>query len=257
MPARITFSLAQGVVFTAFEDYKWANQTVRSLTSFKDTDMDYAAARRHMVDSQILPNKVTDPRIIDAMASLPRESFVPDNRRNTCYVDEALSVGDSRYLMEPMIVARMLQLVEPGEDDLALIVGCATGYTAAVLAGMIGTAVVVESDSTMAAKASETLSDLGIDNVAVMEGPLTGGYPKQGPYDLIIFDGAVPEVPRTIIDQLAEGGRLVAVVGGGDARTMGRVVVMTRFHGQVSSTDMFQAGTPMLPGFQQQAGFTF
>lgn len=219
--------------------------------------MDYAAARRHMVDSQILPNKVTDPRVIDAMASLPRESFVPENRRSISYVDEALSIGDSRYLMEPMIVARLLQHAEPGEDDLALIVGCATGYTAAVLAGMISTAVVVESDSAMAAQASETLSELGIDNVAVMEGPLAEGYPKQGPYDLIVFDGAVPDVPQTIIDQLAEGGRLVAVVGGGDERNMGRVVVMTRFRGVVSSMDVFQAGTPMLPGFEQASGFSF
>lgn len=219
--------------------------------------MDYAAARRHMVDSQILPNKVTDPRVIDAMSNLPRESFVPENRRSISYVDEALSIGDSRYLMEPMIVGRLLQHAEPGEDDLALIVGCGTGYTAAVLAGMISTAVVVESDSAMAAQASQTLADLGIDNVAVMEGPLADGYPKQGPYNLIVFDGAVPDVPRAIIDQLAEGGRLVAVVGGGDDRNMGRVVVMTRFHGVVSSTDAFQAGTPMLPGFEQAAGFSF
>lgn len=219
--------------------------------------MDYAAARRHMVDSQILPNKVTDPRIIDSMATLPRESFVPENRRSTSYVDEALSVGDNRYLMEPMVVARLLQLAEPGEEDLALIIGCATGYTAAVLAGMIGTAVVVESNAAMAENASQILSDLGIDNVAVMEGALIEGYPKQGPYDVIVFDGAVPEVPQAIIDQLAEGGRLVAVVGGGDDKTMGHVVIMTRYHGVVSSTDMFQAGTPMLPGFETSAGFSF
>ena len=219
--------------------------------------MDYAAARRHMVDSQILPNKVTDPRIIDAMSKLPRESFVPEPRQGTSYVDEAVSVGDSRFLMEPMVTARLLQHAEPREDALALIVGCATGYTAAVLAGMISTAVVVESNTAMAEQASRTLSDLGIDNVAVMEGPLAEGYPKQAPYDLIVFDGAVPEVPQTIIDQLAEGGRLVAVVGGQNSRTMGNVIVMTRFHGAVSSTDVFQAGTPMLPGFEQSSGFSF
>lgn len=219
--------------------------------------MDYAAARRHMVDSQILPNKVTDQRIIDAMARLPRESFVPEHRRGTSYVDEAVSVGDSRFLMEPMVTARLLQHAEPQEDNLALIVGCATGYTAAVLAGMISTAVVVESNAAMAEQASETLSELGIDNVAVMEGALADGYPKQAPYDLIVFDGAVPEVPQTIVDQLAEGGRLVAIVGGGDSMHLGHVVVTTRFHGAVSSTETFQAGTPMLPGFDQPAGFAF
>jgi protein-L-isoaspartate(D-aspartate) O-methyltransferase len=224
---------------------------------YEDVSMDYATARRHMVDCQILPNKVTDQRIIDAMASLPREYFVPENRRGTSYVDEAVSVGENRYLMEPMVTARLLQHAEPHEDSLALIVGCATGYTAAVLAGMISTTVVVESNKAMAELASQTLSDLGIDNVAVMEGSLADGYPKQAPYDLIVFDGAVPEVPQTIIDQLAEGGRLVAIVGGGDSRHLGHVVVMTRFHGAVSSSEVFQAGTPMLPDFEQPAGFTF
>lgn len=219
--------------------------------------MDYAAARRHMVDSQILTNKVTDPRIINAMAALPRESFVPDDRRDISYVDEAIAVGGSRFLMEPMITARLLQHAEPHENDLALVVGCATGYTAAVLAGMTSTVVAIESDKAMVDTASATLSALGIDNVAIMEGPLSEGYPKQAPYDLIVFDGAVPEVPQQIVDQLAEGGRLVAIIGGGDSRTMGSVIVMTRFHGAVSSRDIFQAGTPMLPGFEQATCFNF
>ncbi len=219
--------------------------------------MDYAAARRHMVDSQILTNKVTDPRIIDAMAALPRESFVPENLRDISYVDEAIDLGDNRYLMEPMVTARLLQHAEPREDGLALVVGCASGYTAAVLAGMTSTVVVVENNKVMADKASETLSSLGIDNVAIMEGALSEGYPKQAPYDLIVFDGAVPEVPQQIIDQLAEGGRLVAIIGGGDSRTMGNVIVMTRFHDAISSMDIFQAGTPMLPGFEHPGGFSF
>ena len=219
--------------------------------------MDYAAARRHMVDSQILTNKVTDPRIIDAMAALPRESFVPENLRDISYVDEAIDLGDNRYLMEPMVTARLLQHAEPREDGLALVVGCASGYTAAVLAGMTSTVVVVENNKVMADKASETLSSLGIDNVAIMEGALSEGYPKQAPYDLIVFDGAVPEVPQQIIDQLAEGGRLVAIIGGGDSRTMGNVIVKTRFHDAISSMDIFQAGTPMLPGFEHPGGFSF
>ena len=143
--------------------------------------MDYAKARRHMVDSQILPNRVTDPRIIAAMESLPREAFVPEDRKGVAYVDEAIPVGNGRHLMEPMVVARLLQTAEPNEDDVALVVGSATGYTAAVLAKMISAVVVVESDAGLVAQASSTLSELGIDNVAVMEGALSEGYPKQAP----------------------------------------------------------------------------
>lgn len=219
--------------------------------------MDYAKARRHMVDSQILPNRVTDPRIIATMESLPRESFVPDERKGLAYVDEAIPVGNGRHLMEPMIVARLLQTAEPNEDDVALVVGSATGYTAAVLAKMTSTVVVVESDAELAAQASSTLSELGIDNVAVMEGVLSEGYPKQAPYDLIIFDGSVAEVPESIQAQLAEGGRLVAVVGGQDHGLLGSAVVMSNFHGALSERAVFEVGTPPLPGFAQSQAFSF
>ena len=219
--------------------------------------MDYAKARRHMVDSQILPNRVTDPRIIAAMESLPREAFVPEDRKGVAYVDEAIPVGNGRHLMEPMVVARLLQTAEPNEDDVALVVGSATGYTAAVLAKMISAVVVVESDAGLVAQASSTLSELGIDNVAVMEGALSEGYPKQAPYDLIIFDGAVAEVPQSIQDQLAEGGRLVAVVGGLSHGMLGSAVVMSNFHGAVSARAVFEAGTPPLPGFTEDQAFSF
>ena len=220
--------------------------------------MDYAKARRHMVDSQILPNRVTDPRIIAAMESLPRESFVPEDRKSVAYVDEAIPVGNGRHLMEPMIVARLLQTAEPNDDDVALVVGSATGYTAAVLSKMTSAVVVVvESDAALAAQASTTLSELGIDNVAVMEGSLSEGYPKQAPYDLIIFDGAVAEVPQSIQAQLAEGGRLVAVVGGLSHGMLGSAVVMSNFHGAVSARAVFEAGTPPLPGFTADQAFSF
>jgi protein-L-isoaspartate(D-aspartate) O-methyltransferase len=227
------------------------------LEIIRERFMDYAQARRHMVDSQILPNKVTDPRIIDAMENLPRESFVPEDRKGVAYVDEAIPVGNGRHLMEPMIVARLLQIAEPGEDDVALVVGSSTGYTAAVLAKMTSTVVVVESDAELVAEASSTLSELGIDNVAVMEGPLSEGYPKQAPYDLIIFDGAVAEVPQSIQAQLAEGGRLVAVVGGLSQGMLGSVVVMSNFHGALSARAVFEAGTPPLPGFTGEQAFSF
>lgn len=219
--------------------------------------MDFAVARRHMVDSQILPNRVTDTRVIAAMSDLPRESFVPDAWKSLAYIDEAVPVGNGRHLMEPMAVARLMQTAEPRAGDIALVIGSATGYTAAILARIVDTVVVVEDDSGLIQQASSTLSGLGVDNVAIMEGALENGYPDQAPYDLIVFDGSVEQVPDGIKRQLAEGGRLVAVVGGQGRGLLGRAVVMTRFHGAISERTAFEVGTPPLPGFTAKQGFSF
>mgnify|MGYP001332951063 CR=1 FL=1 len=219
--------------------------------------MDFSNARRHMIDSQILPNKVTDVRIIDAMSTVPREIFVPDIYQGTSYVDEALRIVEGRYIMEPMIVAKLLQHAEPKEEDLALIIGCGTGYTAAILSSLVATIIVVESNALLVEKATDVLLDLKIDNVAIIEGELCKGCVKQGPYNVIIFDGSIPQVPQPIIDQLEEGGRLVAVVNPESERELGNGIVMTRFHNAISSIEQFQAGTPMLPGFDTDTSFIF
>ena len=218
--------------------------------------MDFELARRHMVDSQILPNKVTDPHLIDAMSELPREAFVPDARKSLAYCDEAIEVAPGRYLMEPMVVGRLLETVAAKPGDVALVIGASTGYLAALLSRLADTVVVVESDPSLAKAASATLADLGIDNAVVMEAPLGEGYPKQAPYDIIVFDGAVPQVPEGIAQQLSENGRLVAIVGG-DTGLPGRAMLTTRFNGALSSRHLFDAGTPTLPGFDVPDGFTF
>jgi protein-L-isoaspartate(D-aspartate) O-methyltransferase len=218
--------------------------------------MDFAAARRNMIDCQVLPNRVTDDRVIDAMAELPREVFVPQEKQTIAYVDEALSVGGGRYLMEPMITARLLQTARIGPEDVVLCIGCGTGYAAALLSKLANTVVVVESDKALAKQAEETLSKLGIDTVAVIGGKMANGYPKQAPYDVIFFDGAVPSVPEKIEKQLADGGRLVAVCSE-PGSAIGRAVLATRFGDVVSQRDLFDAGTPELPGFELEEAFTF
>mgnify|MGYP001268445217 CR=1 FL=1 len=218
--------------------------------------MDFAAARRNMIDCQILPNKVTDDRVIDAMAEMPREAFVPAEKRSIAYVDEALSVGGGRYLMEPMVTARLLQSARIGADDVVLCIGCGTGYSAALLSKLANTVVVVESDKAMAKQAQETLSALGIDTVAVIDGKMANGYPKQAPYDVIFFDGAVPRIPEKIEKQLADGGRLVVVCSEGDT-ALGSAVLAVRYGDTVSRRDLFDAGTPDLPGFELEEAFTF
>lgn len=219
-------------------------------------DAQYAKARRNMVDCQILPNRVTDENVIAAMGMLPRELFLPSVRQNRAYSDETLLIEDSRYMMQPMVLARLLDVAEIRKQDVALAVGCASGYGVAVLAGMVDTVIAIESDSSLRAKAERNLGALGIDNVAIVDGVLADGYPKDAPYDLIFIDGAVPEVPDGIARQLSDGGRLVCVEMA-PGKPVGRGVLMTRYGDAISKREIFDAVEPLLPGFGKEAVFSF
>jgi protein-L-isoaspartate(D-aspartate) O-methyltransferase len=216
--------------------------------------VDFAAARRNMVESQIRPNRVTDEKLIAAFAKLPREEFVPKRLRSVAYVDEAVPLGDGRHLMEPMLLARLIQTAAPAAGDLALVVGCGTGYGATVLAHLVGAVVALESEPGLAQQATQTLGRLGVDTVSVTTGALDKGCPDQAPFDVILFDGAVPQIPESISSQLAEGGRLVAVVAGS---RVGKATLVTRRRGVLTSREVFDAGTPMLPGFERKSAFVF
>jgi len=216
--------------------------------------MDYTAARRNMVESQLRPNKVTNPALIEALASVPRELFVPESLRGVAYVDEDVPLGSGRFLMEPMILGRLLELAAVRPSDAALVVGAASGYSAAVLAGLANSVVALESDHELAPRAAQTLRTLGLSNVAVVEGPLAEGVPRQAPFDVILFDGTVDRVPPAILDQLAGGGRLVAVV---KTPGIGRAMLMTRQAGIVASRIAFDAAVPGLPGFEPAPAFVF
>ena len=216
--------------------------------------MDFAAARQNMVDCQIMPNRVDDQRIVEALLKIPREKFVPDNLTGIAYVDEIVPLGGQRYVMEAMVVARLLQTAALNSEDVALSIGCGTGYATAVLAQIVDTVVAVEPDKGLAQKANENLAAIGLDNVAVVEGKLEDGNIDQGPYNVIFFDGAVQTVPKAICDQLAEGGRLVAIVAG---ERVGTAYLYSRFGGVISKREVFDAGTPLLPGFWKQKSFVF
>jgi protein-L-isoaspartate(D-aspartate) O-methyltransferase len=222
---------------------------------YQEDIMDFASARRNMVDCQILTNRVDDERVIAVMSDLPRESFVPKPKQGIAYVDEALAIGDDRFIMEPMIIARLLQALNLKSSDVALSIGCGSGYAVAVLAGIVNTVVAVEADAGLVQRASKTLSDLEIDNVVVVEGVLTDGYPKQAPYDVVFFDGAVNDVPDAILNQLADGGRAAVIVEGTDG--VGHCRVYVRAGDHISCRDQFDAGTPVLPGFAVETEFSF
>jgi protein-L-isoaspartate(D-aspartate) O-methyltransferase len=216
--------------------------------------MDYATARQNMVKSQIKPNRVTDPLIMDALAQLPRELFVPKAMRGIAYIDEAIDIGDGRHLMETWVLSRLLQAAEVQPDDVALVIGCGSGYEAAILSTMASTVVALESDEGLVKQANDIFAELFVNTVAVVDGGLALGYSGQAPYDVIFINGAVSVIPERLGDQLAEGGRLVSIVGLG---ALGKGTLITRYNDVITSRIFFDASTPMLPGFETDLVFSF
>lgn len=216
---------------------------------------DFAAARRNMVAAQLRTNKVTDAAVLAAMGEIPRERFVDRHLREVAYVDEDIPVAAGRHLMEPMVLARMLQELHVAPDDVALDIGCGTGYSSALLARLAATVVAVESDAALARQAIENLAALAVDNAVVVEGRLTDGYVAQAPFDVVFIGGAVAEIPPAITRQLGEGGRVCAVIRQGE--NPGKVTLGLCRGGVVSFRVLFDAATPALPEFARQAGFVF
>ena len=216
---------------------------------------DYAQARRVMVDRQVRPADVTDLRIIAALLEVPREAFVPVARRAVAYLDLDAPVSESgRALLKPMVLAKMLQAAAILETDLVLDVGCATGYSAAVLGKLAGHVVALEEDAALARSASATLAQTGAGNIAVVSGLLAAGRTEDAPYDVIVLEGAAEIVPDSLLSQLKEGGRLVAVVGSGP---MGKATLYRRTGGHATGQPVFDAAAPLLPGFVKPAAFVF
>ncbi|MGE0213083.1 MAG: protein-L-isoaspartate O-methyltransferase [Parvibaculaceae bacterium] len=222
--------------------------------------VDFSIQRLNMVESQVRPNGVTDARIIAAMGSIPRERFVPEGRRAIAYMDEEIIIattptGRRRYLIEPMVLARLLQLAALKPTDILLDIGCGTGYSTAVAAALAESVVAVEENAGLAQIAGETLSELGIANAAVVQGPHAQGLPSEAPFDVILINGRVPAVPQALVEQLKPGGRLVAVVGTGPVSRA--TLVRQTSEGQSSVSD-FDANVPDAPGFEiPQQGFVF
>lgn len=217
--------------------------------------IDYAVARLNMVEGQLRTNGVTDPALLDAYLSVPRERFVPESLRGAAYVDEDVPIGNGRYLMEPLVLARLIMLAEVGAEARVLCVGSGTGYDAAILARFVRGVVALESDRALAATARQLLSELGQSKASVVEGPLEQGDAAGAPYDAILFGGSISVVPDAIARQLGRAGRIAAVV-----RSDGRVpqvMVMARVGEVLSRRSVFDAATPALPGFASEPAFVF
>lgn len=217
---------------------------------------DFALARRNMVEGQLRPNRVTNTALLAALGELPRERFLPDSVRSVAYADEDVPLGGGRYLMEPMVLARLIQTLQPQPEDRALVVGAARGYGAALLARLVKAVTALESDPVLAATGEQTTKDLGLADVQWITGKLEQGVPGSAPYDVILIEGAVRQVPQALFDQLAEGGRLAVTLSGAPG-AMGVAQIFVKDGGVTSGRPLFEAGTPLLPGFASPPRFTF
>ena len=213
---------------------------------------DYTARRTMMVDTQVRPSDVTKFPIIDAMLGVPREVYVPDRKREAAYIGENLAIDGTRVMLEPRTLAKMLEALDVQPSHVALDVACGFGYSTAVLAQMCDFVVGVEDDEERAQEAQSILSEQGVDNAAVMTAELTEGAGKSGPYDIMIIQGGVEEVPATLLDQLREGGRIAAVFHEG---TLGVVRVGHKLDGMLNWRFAFNASAPILAGFEKPRAF--
>ncbi|OAF05740.1 protein-L-isoaspartate O-methyltransferase [Bradyrhizobium centrolobii] len=217
----------------------------------------FSTARQKMVDGQVRTNDVTDRRILDAMLTVPREVFVPASRQALAYLDLDLDVsegGAKRFLIKPALTGKLLQAAEIGEGDNVLVVGCATGYLAALTAKLAGQVTATECDSALAAKAKDTLAALGLANVDCKAAACPEGDPAAAPYDVIVLNGAAEVTPEGLLGQLKEGGRLVGVSAESKPP---RAMIVTHFHAEFGHRALFDASAPVLPGLERTAAFVF
>lgn len=216
---------------------------------------DFALSRRNMVDGQLRPNAVTHPGVLAAMGQIPREAFLPSSLRAVAYVDEALPLPGGRSVLAPLVLARLIQALQPRTSDKALIVGAGAGYGAAILATMTDKAVALESDPALLAHARVALPGVAGARVTVVEGALAAGWKSGAPYDAILIEGEIADLPSALTDQLADGGRLVAVQARADGSTAACLALRTG--NSVSQRLLFDATAGRLPGLDRTPKFEF
>lgn len=215
---------------------------------------DYESARKNMLEGQIRTNDVSDRNVQAAMMETPRERFVSGARQSQAYSDNNIEISGSRYLMRPRAFSKLMQAARVEDTDVALVVGCASGYAAAVLGKLAESVIALESDEELAAQATTTLGELEVDNVAVVSGALAEGLAAEGPYDVIFVDGALQQRSAQLESQLADKGRLVFIEQNGP---VGQARVVTRDNDNYVAVELFDASVAPLPGFDREDEFVF
>ena len=205
-----------------------------------------------MVDTQIRPSDVTKFPILEAFLSVPREKFVPDGKREAAYIGENFKIGQSRVILEPRTLAKLLDALDIRNDELVLDIGPGLGYSSAVISPMAEVVIAVEDDSSMANEAEEILTEVGADNVVIQIGKLEDGAPEHGPYDVIILQGGVEKIPSSILKQLKNGGRVGAIFV---EEGLGTAKIGFKLNDKINWRYSFNAAAPVLPGFFKQKDF--
>jgi len=213
---------------------------------------DYATRRTVMVDTQVRPSDVTKFPIIEAMLTVPRAAFLPDDKRDAAYVSENIDLGGGRVVLEPRTLAKLLDSLDIQPDEMVLDLGCGLGYSTAVIASLAEAVVAVEEIENMANEAQALLSANEVDNAAVIAGPLAAGDPRHGPYDVIVIEGAIEVLPQAISDQLKEGGRIGALFMDGH---LGVAKIGLKLEGRIVWRFAFNAAAPILNGFRKTQEF--
>lgn len=221
---------------------------------------DFATARHNMVEGQIRPNMVRDERVLTVLETLPRELFVPERLAGVAYMDESVPVAPGRFLLPPMVMARLLQAAQISSSDKVLDIAPATGYSSAALAQLAGQVVAVESDADLQRRATALMASLELKNVEIRLAPMQNGWQTQAPYDVIFINGAVDAVPENLLHQLADGGRLVTVVrhyGAAHAAHTGEARLYERLGEAITFRSLFDANVALVPGFAADEKFSF
>jgi len=218
--------------------------------------MDFSNLRRNMVESQIRACRVNDNRIIESFLKIPRELFVPPLKCDVCYTDREIKIARNRYLMEPMVFARLIQASELEKRESVLDVACGTGYSTAVLSLLSNDVIGLERRGDLVRKAERNLINLNIDNAVVVKGSLRKGYQPQAPYDVIFVEGGVDFIPKDLLTQLNTGGRLLTV-SNSNFKNFGQAVLYLKTKTSVSKRLLFEANTSLLPSFEKKNTFKF
>jgi protein-L-isoaspartate(D-aspartate) O-methyltransferase len=213
---------------------------------------DYKTRRKIMVDTQIRPSDVTKFPIIDAFLFVPREKFVPDGKREAAYIGENFQIGQSRVILDPRTLAKLLEALDVQKDELVLDIGTGLGYSSAVISLLAEVVIAVEEDSSLASESEEILSEIGADNVVVQVSKLKDGAPEHGPYDVIILQGGVEEIPTSILKQLKNGGRVGAIF---IEEGLGTAKIGFKLYDKINWRYSFNAAAPILKGFFKQKDF--
>ncbi len=213
-------------------------------------------ARKIMLESQIRPNKVIDEMVLSSFANIPREIFVHKSMQDIAYLDEDLPLSNGRYLMEPMVLARLIQSLQLSESDNVMIIGVGTGYSVAIISQIVTSVIGIESRATLIQKAENNLTELDITNAVLFKERLQDGFSKEAPYNAILIDGGISFIPESILDQLSNNGKLVSIYRP-DSETVGEASIWMRSGTKFSRKCLFNAQVPTLEEFRAKPEFIF